>query len=211
MNSDGTVKSEQNISRFGNAANIGDLDEDGVTDLAVGAPSTDGGTEKGGVHILFLNTDGTVKGEQEISDTAGNFTGPIDDGDHFGADIANIGDLDGDGITDLAVGATYDDDGGVAQGANRGAVYILFMNMDGTVKNEQKISSTEGNFTGILQTFDNFGQAVSDLGDLDGDGVEDIAVGSVFDDGPEIFFQAGAIWILFLNTDGTEKSSENNR
>jgi len=35
MNSDGTVRSEQNISRIGSVANISDLDEDGVTDLAV--------------------------------------------------------------------------------------------------------------------------------------------------------------------------------
>ena len=46
-----------------------------------------------------------------------------------GISAAAIGDLDGDGITDLAVGAGYDDDGG----ADRGAVWILFLNPDGTV------------------------------------------------------------------------------
>ena len=48
----------------------------------------------------------------------------------FGKSIINIGDFDGDGITDLAVGASADDDGGL----NSGAIYILFINDDGTVK-----------------------------------------------------------------------------
>ena len=42
--------------------------------------------------------------------------------------MASLGDLDGDGIGDLVVGAGYDDTGG----SNRGAVHVLFLNADGT-------------------------------------------------------------------------------
>ena len=49
-----------------------------------------------------------------------------------------MGDLDADGVVDLAVGADLDDDGG----SNRGALYILFLNADGTVKAEQKMSDS---------------------------------------------------------------------
>ena len=69
---------------------------------------------------------------QKISSTQGGFAGLLD-GDYFGWSMASVGDLNGDGVVDLAVGAYADDDGGSNTGANRGAVYVLFMNTDGTV------------------------------------------------------------------------------
>ncbi|MCB9020070.1 MAG: hypothetical protein H6546_07050 [Chitinophagales bacterium] len=51
----------------------------------------------------------------------------------------NIGDLDGDGIDDLAVSVTTDDTGGT----NRGAVIINFMNADGTVRSSHQIDDSD--------------------------------------------------------------------
>src|SRR5690606_38585013 len=116
---------------------IGDLDGDGIPDIAVSARrDPDGGSDRGAVYILFLNADFTVKNYQKISDTQGGLNGVLEEGDYFGGSVANIGDINGDGVIDLAAGAYRDDDGG----SNRGAVYILFMNTDGTVNNLQKIS-----------------------------------------------------------------------
>jgi hypothetical protein len=186
------------------AASLGDLDGDGVGDLAVGARwDDDGDSECGAVWVLFLNPDGSVKSHQKISDTQGGFTGILDIGDYFGSSVASLGDLDGDGVTDLAVGATRDDDGGNPPNANRGAVWVLFLNTDGTVKWHQKISDTEGGFTGTLHDGDWFGTSVASLGDLDGDSVGDLAVGARRDDDGGT--NRGAVWVLFLNTDGTVK------
>ena len=76
--------------------------------------------------LLFLNSDGTVKMHQKISDTEGDFAGILDNNDNFGISVTSLGDLNGDWITDIGVGATGDDDGG----ESRGAVWILFLDID---------------------------------------------------------------------------------
>ena len=90
------------------------------------------------------------------------FTGGLDDEDHI-QKVTSLGDLNGDGVGDLAMGAWGDDDGG----PRRGAVWILFLNPNGTVKAHQKISSTQGGFSGALDDEDAFGFPVAALGDLD--------------------------------------------
>lgn len=60
---------------------------------------------------------GWVHSHQKISDTEGGFTGILDTGDYFGTSTASLGDLYGDGVGDLAVGAASDDDGGLQRGA----------------------------------------------------------------------------------------------
>ncbi len=212
------VKDEQKISassgnfngnldpddRFGSAlANIGDLEADGVTDLAVGTPGNDdGGTDRGAVWVLFMDDTGEVDTGQKISDTTGGFNGSLDDGDEFGSALAAIGDLDKDNVFDLAVGVPGDDRGGT----DRGGLWILFLDIDGTVLDSQKIADGTGGFNGNLDNDDRFGSAIAGIGDLDGDGVTDLAVGAPnADDGVT---DAGAVWILFMNDDGTVDSSE---
>ena len=222
LNPDGTVKSHQKISAteggflgvldnedlFGSSVKaLEDLDGDGVRDLAVGARGDDdGATNAGAVWILFLDPNGTVKSHQKISATEGGFAGRLNSGDAFGSALASLGDLNGDGVGDLAVGSPFDD-GAASQFSARGAVWVLFLNPDGTVKSHQKIiSAVEGEFTGMLDNSDVFGSALSTLGDLNGDGVNDLAVGAPGDD--DGGSDQGAVWVLFLNPDGTVKSHQ---
>eukprot|EP00928_Gymnodinium_smaydae_P097340 TRINITY_DN8803_c0_g1_i2.p1 TRINITY_DN8803_c0_g1~~TRINITY_DN8803_c0_g1_i2.p1 ORF type:complete len:743 (-),score=108.65 TRINITY_DN8803_c0_g1_i2:108-2276(-) len=209
MHANGTVKTKQEYQKirvFGGASveALGDLDGDGVLDLAAGNYVYDEGTcnDCGAIWILFLNVDGTGKAEQQISSLQGGFGPGLSNQDQFGVSICDIGDFDGDGVTDLAVGAASDD----GLGFNRGAVWILFMNTNGTVKAKQKISETEGNFSGVLNDGDNFGTSIANLGDLDGDGIIDLAVGAPFDgDGGPI---RGAVWILFMHANATVKAEQ---
>lgn len=183
---------------YGSAiTNIGDFDEDGVDDVVVGMW---GGN--GSVVVQLMNEDGSVKSAHLINDTSGNFSGTLDAADHFGWAVANIGDLNGDGITDIVVGARADDDGGT----NRGAVWILFLDTNATVKSHQKISTTQGGFSGTGSNNSYFGTSVAGIGDVNKDGIPDIAVGAHRAYGGTTL--CGAVWILFLNTNGTVKAQQ---
>ncbi|MFK7749302.1 MAG: T9SS type B sorting domain-containing protein [Kordia sp.] len=182
---------------------IGDLDGNGVNDLALGAyTDDDGGTNKGAVWILFMDSNNEVISHTKISDTSGNFTGILDAEDRFGGAVAYLGDLNNDGLIELAVGADYDGDGGFWHGA----VWILSLNSDGTVNAHSKISDTQGGFTGFINGDAIFGTDIENIGDLNGDGIQDLAVGSRRDaDGGS---RRGAVWILFMNADFTVNSHQ---
>lgn len=187
-----------NDDNFGGAlTNLGDYDKDGVDELVVGAHGDDdGNTNHGAVYVLYLDTAATVKRHKKISDTQGNFGGTLDQDDFFGFGLSQIGDLNDDGVNDLAVGAMQDDDGG----SDRGAIWIMFMDTSGTVKKYSKISSTLAGFNADIDNDDRFGLAITNPGDLDGDGIEDLAVGAFFDDDGGT--NRGGFWLLYLDTSG---------
>ena len=69
------------------------------------------------------------------------------------------------------------------------------------------IDSLNGNLGDVIANGDHFGSACSCLGDLDGDGVLDAAVGAALTDKTTLLTNRGAVHILFLNADGTVKAS----
>jgi hypothetical protein len=163
----------------------GDIDGDGNTDLVVGAP----GTGTGSAWVLLLDTDRVVRESRRI-DPNDLSLGLLEDGDQFGSAVASI-------AGGVAVGAPGDDDGGVDQGA----VWLLSLDDAGAPTSGQKISACVGSFGGMLAPGDRFGSAIVSLGDLDDDGVEELAVGAPFDDDSRNGEEAtnrGAVWILSL-------------
>jgi hypothetical protein len=191
-------------NRFGAAlGDTGDLESDGVQDLASGAPfDDDGGEDRGAVWVLFMDDNGRVDMERKLSAKSGGFDGDLDNGDLFGSALSGLGDINRDGTQDLAVGAPGDDKGG----SDRGALWVLFLDADGRVRNQQKIADDTGGFSGNLDNDDRFGSAVAAIGDIDGNGVEDIAVGAPRDDTNGT--DRGAVWVLLLDADGTVRDQE---
>jgi hypothetical protein len=184
-------------------ADLGDLDLDGVEDIAVLAPGDDaGGTNKGAVHICFLNTNGTIKSKVKITAGLNGFTGSFINGRCFDADVAEVGDMNQDGITDLAVGSSIGDDGGT----DRGGVWILLLNTNGTVKGNRYYASNSTSFPWPggtpLANNDLFGFSVCKVGDLNADGIADLAVAARFKF--NVTGQGrGRIFLMYLNANGT--------
>ena len=199
MNADGTVRETTSFSisspNFGTDVDaIGDVNGDGVTDLVVGSNVADGGN--GAVFVVFLNSDGSMQSNVKIG-TNLNGGPPLTDDNIFGGSVSGIGDLDGDGTPDVSVGAYLR--GGT------GAVFVLHLNADGTVREYNEIrNGLNGLPSETLSSGDAFGYRVEGIGDLDGDGVGDMAVQSPGGDSGR-----GKIHLLLMNRDGTVKDVKN--
>ncbi|MEM7483644.1 MAG: integrin alpha [Bacteroidota bacterium] len=139
---------------------------------------------------LFYQAEGFVK----IENGLGGLVADLDSGDRFARDHDAIGDVNGDGIIDYVIGARSDDDGGI----DAGAVYILFMNEDGSVLSNQKISMLEGGLNDTLNPGNFFGYGVAGIGDYDDDGIPDIAVSAPVPPN-------NTLYIIHLNENGRVK------
>jgi hypothetical protein len=173
---------------FGQAiANLGDLDADGNLDLLIGALDFSGGTGiPGKIQMLELGPDG-----REISGSRVTIYSP--GGQFVGTGVAGLGDLDGDGLIEVAVGEPEPTAG----------VYVLSIDpATRTVMSSWRIDSGELPVSGTR-----FGFAVAAIGDIDEDGVRDLAVGAPGDGSKSgscsnTSGNPGAVWIVRLQVDG---------
>jgi len=140
---------------------------------------------------------GDVLAVQEISATAGGFDGPLGAGDEIGAAAAALGDLDGDGVPDLALGAPFDDGPPGIPESDLGAVWLAFLAPDGTVSGQLALDVTTPALAGVLATGDLFGAALARLDDLDGNGVGELAIGT-----PGAGAGRGAVLVLLVQAGG---------
>ncbi|MEO0638861.1 MAG: integrin alpha, partial [Bacteroidota bacterium] len=95
-------------------------------------------------------------------------------GAKFGHSPVAIGDLDGDGLSEIAIGAPEDDSTGVG----KGIVNILFLDVLGNVNQSVKIGEGIGGLQASISGDAWFGYAIDSLGDFDGDNVPDLLVGA---------------------------------
>ncbi|MFT7646204.1 MAG: hypothetical protein ACI8Y4_000938 [Candidatus Poriferisodalaceae bacterium] len=171
MGSGGSTGAIDVADSFGHAvASIGDVDENGVTDLAVGAQTDDTvRSEVGAVWILLLNSDGSVGSHTKL------LPGPGVSGDHFGAAIAPLGDLDGDGSPEIVVGSPD---------VPGGRVTVLFLDGTGAVKSEVFITNADLNLlAATIANGDGLGESLGKGFDRDGDGLPELLVGTERSDG----------------------------
>ncbi len=147
----GTIRAPREELIFGYAlCDVGDIDGDGVHDIAIGAPVRRRGEVTSG--FVFVHSGRDLSLLREL-------TG---DGIGYGVAIANLGDVDQDGVPDLAVGTSPELKNSAAQG-----VVTVHSGASGAV-----LMQARGERAGVW-----FGAAISAADDVDGDGCDDILVG----------------------------------
>ncbi|MFO1052634.1 MAG: integrin alpha [Planctomycetota bacterium] len=150
-------------------AGVGDLDRDGVPDLAIGRPTLN--NYRGAV-LLESGRNGALLAQ---------FDGDPSQQASFGFSTASLGDIDSDGYVDLAIGAVRY---GTASAAP-GAVYVY----SGRTRTLRAVLVGDGEG-------DLFGSAIASVGDLDGDGVPDFVVGAPENGAPIGFYGAGYVKVF---------------
>jgi hypothetical protein len=146
------------------AVNIGDTNDDGYDDLAIGAPLDDvGGSQAGAAYVLF--------GDPADGRTSDRYSGAFFGGpsDNAGTSLAAPGDLNGDGYDDLVVGVPYE----TTTALEAGAAYVLL----GPVSGSYSASSADGKIEGVNGS-DLAGMRLGGPGDIDGDGMDDLLLGA---------------------------------
>ena len=201
-----------NFDAFGSSiAKLGDINGDGINDIAVGAIGDDLANPTGGaVHVLLLNRDGSIKSDSfEIVDTDDdNIFNPGDE-DFTGRSIANLGDINGDGINDIAVGAP-----GRPGRTKEGAVFTILMRraMDNQITTNGFFRIDTNSHSDLnLSDDDGFGTSIANIGDRNGDGVNDLAVGAPGTDSGGT--DSGALYLLYMDAEtvirGVTAAAEN--
>ncbi len=157
---------------FGWSLAAGDFDGDGYADLAIGTPFEDleGKNLAGAVNVVY-GTGRGVRGRGNQFWHQGRLKGQLEANDSFGLSLA-AGDFDGDGYTDLAIGAPFED----LEGNNSaGAVNVVYGTRRGLRGRGNQLWH-RGRLGGETEANDFFGRALA-AGDFDGDGYTDLAIG----------------------------------
>ncbi|MEQ8844014.1 MAG: integrin alpha [Phycisphaerales bacterium] len=168
-------------------ASAGDINGDGVDDLIIGSTDADpDGRSRAGESYVVFGRDTAAGGFPatfQLADLDGSAGFRVDGADEFdrsGSSVASAGDVNGDGIGDLIIGAFNAD----APGRSRaGATYVIYGHdtAAGGLPAGLQLADLDGT-TGFrldgVDRFDQSGSSVASAGDVNGDGIDDLIIGA---------------------------------
>ncbi len=197
-----SIENQPNPGRsFGiSSCSLGDLNNDGYEDILVGGRFIASSGDYGGAFVLFLDNQGNILDTSKIVHGSNGFFGQNGPQEDFGESMTCLGDLDGDGTIEVAIGAQNKS----VPRTRLGGVWILSIDSTGFVTKYHLIGENRGGFTGNLEEGQRFGGSLSYFPDMDGDGIPELLVGSP---GRNTGFNnAGRVYLLYLKSDGNVKS-----
>ena len=167
------------------SSNAGDINNDGIDDLIIGARVVFGGTN--------LGSGGTLN----LSDLNGT-NGFIINGS--GTSVSNAGDINNDGIDDLIIGASNASPNGKDEA---GQSYVVFGETNlgsGGTFNLSSLNGTNGFIINGIAAIDRSGSSVSSAGDINSDGIDDLIIGAPF--ASPNSFRSGESYVVFGSKGG---------
>lgn len=181
---------DENFGERVNATTLGDINADGIDDFVIGFPNYEQYYPSTGAVAIFYGD--TFDNIIETSDwhVEGNVTEA-----NMGHEVANAGDVNGDGWDDLLVSAWKYSNGHV----NEGAAFLYYGNSSGL--SDTPAWSAEGNQHNAY-----FGYSLSTAGDINNDGYSDIIIGAMgYDDG---LSNSGRVYIYHGSSTGLSTSPD---
>ncbi len=181
---------------IGRQTAIGDINGDGIGDLIIGSNSSDvNGANSGSVFVVFGSSSGFSSSTNlsSLNGSTGFVLNGISSGDAAGESIA-AGDINGDGIEDIIIGAPN----GEYNGVRTGEAYVVFGKtsaFSSSIDISALIDGTNGFLLNGVDSNDNAGTGLAS-GDINGDGIADVIIGAD-DADPNGSGSAGESYVVF--------------
>ena len=175
-------------------SSAGDVVGDGFDDILIGAMYNDEGGYNAGKTYLISGASLGSNSENCLSVADYSFTGEAE-GDYSGGSVSSAGDVDGDGLSDILIGAYGNDDGGM----DSGKAYLIF-GSSLVYTFSINLSSADYSFIGENGN-DLLSGSVSSAGDVNGDGLDDILIGAYGND--DAGLDAGKAYLIFSSSLGS--------